>query len=137
MRVIENVRRQRASPDASWVVATFDTLANVLVNLDSESMRADTPQECPICGSDLPRNGRYPKMLCGDCMDQATDELGRRIEFANFDATGGFQAFYVHTGEPYRDHVCFVRGVRCCAHEAHFGGIVIQPIDPKSDPSDR
>jgi hypothetical protein len=61
-------------------------------------------------------------------MDQATDASGRRLEFSNVDATGGFQAFYRETGKPYHDHVCFVRGVRCCADEAHFGGIVIEPI---------
>jgi hypothetical protein len=69
-------------------------------------------------------------------MDQATDKSGRSLEFANIDATGGFQAFYSDTGEHYRDHVCFVRGVRCCADEAHFGGIVIQPINPLATPSE-
>ena len=51
-------------------------------------------------------------------------------------ATGGLQAVYSETGEPYLDHVCFVRGVRCCADEAHFGGIVVQPIKPSANPRD-
>ena len=85
------------------------------MNCDSDSTTADMCQDCPICGTKLPRNLRYPFMLCGTCMDQATDKSGRSLEFANIDATGGFQAFYSDTGEHYRDHVCFVRGVRCCA----------------------
>ena len=68
-------------------------------------------------------------------MAQATTESGRRLEFSNVDATGGFQAFYSETGEPYPSHVCFVRGVRCVADEAHFGGIVVQPSEfPRKTP---
>jgi len=88
----------------------------------------DTPQQCPICGTGVARDQRYPSKLCRKCVDQATDESGRSLEFSNVDATGGFQAFYSETGQQYPDHVCYVRGVQCCADEAHLGGIVVQPI---------
>lgn len=97
---------------------------------------ADTTQQCPICGASIPRNPRYPEMLCGACMDRATDEAGRGLTFSNIDGTGGFQAEYSETGEPYLHHVCFVGGVRCCADEAYAGGIVIQPIKPAAEPRD-
>ena len=92
-------------------------------------------QKCPICGAGVTADPRYPFKLCRKCIDQATDASGRSLEFSNVDATGGFKAVYSETGEPYPDHVCFVRGVRCCADEAHLGGIVVQPIKPQPKPA--
>jgi len=47
--------------------------------------------------------------------------------------SGGFQGAYADSGEAYLSHVCFVKGIRCWADEAKFGGIVIQPQpDPVS-----
>jgi hypothetical protein len=99
-------------------------------------VRDDPLQPCPICGAGVAVDPRYPLKLCRKCIDEATDRSGRKLEFSNIDATGGFQAFYLETGEPYHDHVCFVRGVPCCADEAHFGGIVVQPIKPPAKPGD-
>lgn len=93
----------------------------------------ESSQECPICEAALPQNLRYPFMLCGECMDLATDASGRKLEFSNLDATGGFQAHYADTGEEYPHHACVVRGVQCHADEAHFGGIVIQPLGSRGD----
>ena len=59
-------------------------------------------------------------------MFEATDEHGRRLSFFNVDMTGGFRAVYVDSGEEREGHVCYVRGVRCWADEARFGGIVIE-----------
>jgi hypothetical protein len=88
----------------------------------------ELPQQCPICGAGLAQDQRYPSKLCRKCVNEATDERGRKLEFSNVDATGGFVAVYAETGEPYPDHVCYVRGIQCCADEAHLGGIVVQPI---------
>jgi hypothetical protein len=84
-------------------------------------------QLCPICGSIQRQNPRYPHYLCRDCAAQASDEAGRLLEFTGLGC--GFRAAYADSGELRESHVCFVRGVRCWADEAHFGGIVIQPQD--------
>jgi hypothetical protein len=84
-------------------------------------------QSCPICGVIQRANPRYPRYLCRECADQAVDETGRRLHFTSLGC--GFQASYADTDELRDSHVCFVRGVRCWADEAHFGGIVIQTRD--------
>lgn len=81
-------------------------------------------QACPICGVSQRSNPRYPRYLCHECAEQAVDEAGRLLRFTGLGC--GFQAAYADTGELRDSHVCFVRGVRCWANEAHFGGIVIQ-----------
>lgn len=84
-------------------------------------------QQCPICGATQQRNLRYPRYLCPECAAQASDEVGRRLQFTGLGC--GFRAAYVDTGELRNTHVCFVRGRQCWADEAHFGGIVIQSKD--------
>jgi hypothetical protein len=130
------VRRLSAVAVAQPGVVGDNSIEDAFMNIDSDSGTPEMRQDCPICGAKLRQNLRYPLMLCGSCVDQASDESGRSLGFANIDATGGFQAFYSDTGEPYLDHVCFVLGVRCCADEAHFGGIVVQPIKRAANPSD-
>jgi hypothetical protein len=130
------VRRLSAVAVAQPVVVGDNSTEDALMNIDSDSGTPEVYQDCPICGASLRQNLRYPFMLCGACVDQATDKSGRSLEFANIDATGGFQAFYSDSGEPYLDHVCFILGVRCCADEAHFGGIVVQPINPTANPNE-
>lgn len=88
-----------------------------------------TSQPCPICGTGQRPNPRYPRYLCSECAAEASDESGRQLQFGNTSMSGGFQAFYVDTGEVRESHVCFIRGVRCWADEARFGGIVIQTHD--------
>ena len=60
------------------------------------------------------------------------DEHGRQVEFFNPELLGGFAAAYRDTGErlatPRDDQACLIDGVRCMAREAHFGGIVVEPI---------
>lgn len=82
---------------------------------------------CPICSKVQPRNERYPDCLCPDCVSLASDEAGGLLLFQNTSISGGFAASVADTGEAHDSHVCFVRGVRCWADEAHFGGVVIQP----------
>jgi hypothetical protein len=83
-----------------------------------------TTQACPICGANLRRNPRYPRYVCKACASQAVDESGRALTFAGLGC--GFQAAYADTGEQRESHVCYIRGVRCWADEARFGGVVVQ-----------
>jgi hypothetical protein len=94
---------------------------------DNEESQA--AQACPICGKAQRLNARYPRYLCRDCGAQATDESGRRLQFRNAALTGRFEAVYADTGDLHPSNVCFVRGIRCWADEARFGGIVIQTQD--------
>jgi len=89
--------------------------------------QSETTQQCPVCGAEQPPSPRYPRYLCPECVVLASDEAGRRLQFSNVDFGGGFQAVYADTGDLHPSHVCFVRGVRCHADEARFGGIVVQP----------
>lgn len=83
-------------------------------------------QECPVCHYPVPPTTRYPRLVCGLCMRETTDEKGRLLRFYNIDVSGGFRAEYADTGEPRAGHVCYVRGVRCVADEGYFGGIVVE-----------
>jgi hypothetical protein len=94
-------------------------------------------QACPLCGAAVPVNPRYPQALCRECAALAGDVRGRPLAFANESMGGGFEARYADTGEEYLSHECWVRGVRCWADEARFGGIVIQPIAPPHAPRDQ
>jgi hypothetical protein len=54
--------------------------------------------------------------------------LAAAIEFFNTSFGGGFGARCADTGEPRDSHACVIRGVRCRADEARFGGIVIEAV---------
>ncbi len=60
------------------------------------------------------------------------DENGRPLDLFNPELLGGFTAAYRDTGErldtPRDQRACVIDGVRCVAREAHFGGIVVQPV---------
>jgi hypothetical protein len=83
---------------------------------------------CPICGAPVLSSPRYPRRLCPACVLEATDAGGRPLRFANTDASGGLEARYADDDTRYTGETTFVRGVSCRAAEAHFGGIVVQPI---------
>ena len=83
---------------------------------------------CPICNQELNFNARYPNRICAACGDKATDIEGEKLAFGNISMSGGFEAFYVATSEPYNSHICYVNGIECVADEARFGGIVIEKI---------
>jgi hypothetical protein len=99
----------------------------------------DGQQRCPLCGASVPRSDRYPHRLCEDCVNLAADEDGRRLVFANESLSGGIVATFAADGAPYGERLtqsgftigyrCYVRGVKCIAEEARFGGIVLQPAD--------
>ncbi|PKO14360.1 MAG: hypothetical protein CVU39_15095 [Chloroflexi bacterium HGW-Chloroflexi-10] len=83
-------------------------------------------QLCPICSSEIPENPRYPQAVCHTCAAQAVSLNDRPVCFYNIDFSGGFRGEYADTHEPYPLTECFIRGVKCSAQEARFGGIVIQ-----------
>lgn len=88
-------------------------------------MEDDTP--CPICEKLVPKNPRYPRQLCSECVLEAVDASGNALRFYNTSLSGGFEARSAD-GTTTSEHTCFVRGVRCHADEAYFGGVVVQPV---------
>ncbi|XXT24593.1 recombinase family protein [Sorangium sp. So ce429] len=99
-----------------------------LVTADGSGM-PDGTHRCPTCGDPVEPWPRYPRAVCGICLHEATDEGGRPLEFFNTSIDGGFGARYADTREPRDSHACVIRGVRCRADEARFGGIVIQSVE--------
>jgi hypothetical protein len=69
--------------------------------------------------------------VCRDCQHESppVDGQGNPIDFFNVDASGGFLSITIIDGERVRgeEHVCYIKGVKCHANEARFGGIVISP----------
>jgi hypothetical protein len=120
----------RLHPEWEHFAALFNSLAHEkgarLVSADG-AFDPNPGQQCPICKIPVQPSSRYPQALCGLCLREAADEAGRLLHFHNVDMTGGFRATYSDTGEARDGHVCYVRGVRCWADEARFGGIVIEP----------
>lgn len=69
-------------------------------------------QYCPRCRLSIFKNSRYPKYLCGNCMELIVDNNGEKVEFSK--------------PEEYDSTVYYLDGVAYFAEEAHMGGIVIQ-----------
>lgn len=90
-------------------------------------------QRCPVCKDKVTKNQRYPRYLCRICAIQAADESGQPLEFRNTAISGGFEARYAQTQKIRRSHVCFVRGIRCWADEARYGGIVLQTFNDSDE----
>lgn len=86
---------------------------------------------CPICGKPGERSPRYPRYICVECGERASDAEGRPLWFTNVSVSGGFEAYYRDTNEPYNSHICYVDGIKCWADEAHMGGIVLSIYDAK------
>ena len=86
---------------------------------------------CPICTTKMDRMVRYPRSICGDCCtkENVKDASGNPVWFANSHPFGmGFVSLHTIDGTVVQkeEHVCYVKGVKCYAEEARFGGIVIQ-----------
>jgi len=86
---------------------------------------------CPICGKAGERSPRYPRYICVECAGRATDKDGRPLRFTNVSVSGGYEASYRDSGEPYESHICYVDGRKCRADEAHMGGIVVSIYDER------
>ena len=102
-------------------------------------MTVEPTARCPICGSEQQFSGRYPRLLCGACVDRATDAAGRPVTVHNTATLGGATGIYADgTHAPLENlgseilrekHVAeefYVDGIRCLSQEAHFGGIATQ-----------
>ena len=77
-------------------------------------------QSCPICLSPTRENPRYPQYICESCLADGIVVDGKLIPLSSADVYS-------------TNHVdCEVRGVRCRASEAHFGGIVVEPVGPEA-----
>ncbi len=85
-------------------------------------------QRCPICFNSVQPFARYPNYVCNDCCEKVVDRKGREVWFRNLDMWGGFEGVYADDGSPYDSNICFIKGMRCTAEEARFGGIVFQPV---------
>lgn len=86
--------------------------------------------KCPICSIKTELNPRYPNMLCVDCShgSNIVNRTGLRVKFY----TSPNKGFETGVITPSRreiiggnDHICYVKGYKCHADEAHMGGIVI------------
>lgn len=86
---------------------------------------------CVICGSSMTKWQRYPNAICDNHTNEMVDTDGNPVRYENEDIDGGFVSFHtIHNKVVTRkDPVCFVRGRKCIAGEARFGGIVIQHVD--------
>lgn len=88
----------------------------------------ESHKPCPICTGPPPDVPRYPHAVCFTCVGLATSLDGRPLGFSNLGVSGGFMAYHRDDDTTYRSHECLIRGVRCWADEAKFGGIVVQPL---------
>lgn len=91
--------------------------------------RSEYKQYCVNCKKSTFYNARYPKYICGDCVELLTDMEGRKVEYFNTELLGhGCQGYYVGTEqrEKYNSTICYIKDRKFYAEEARFGGIVIQ-----------
>jgi hypothetical protein len=81
---------------------------------------------CPTCGAPRTTMPREPMAICPTCVFEAVDEDGMPVRFHNTSMSGGFEA--LHYNRVSSQHHCWVRGQKCHADEARFGGIVIRRV---------
>jgi hypothetical protein len=114
--------RARAAAEARGVVWRGNAAAN------------EDEAPFPICAAPVMKWSRHPRMVCGVCVGEAVDRRGRSLKFSNTELLGhGFAASLPDGTEPEEPHVCFIRGVRCHASEARFGGIVVEVEDKSAN----
>ena len=87
--------------------------------------------KCPICELEIKyKLERYPNLICSEChkSNDIKDSNGFPVSFENESIYGGFISLHTIDNKlvSNKDHYCFVKGIRCYADEARFGGIVIQ-----------
>ena len=85
---------------------------------------------CVICESSMTKWQRYPNAICMNHTNETVDRDGNPVQYENKDIDGGFISLHTihNTVVTRRDPVCYVRGRKCIAGEARFGGIVIQYV---------
>ncbi len=118
-----------------WIVllARKEDIHELAARLDQYYLKKYFNHRCPICSTALEVFERYPRYVCPDCADLAADAVGRRLDFYNLGASGGYGAEYLDTHTEYMSHECYIKGIRCWADEARFGGIVIQKMDDSTN----
>jgi ADP-ribosyl-[dinitrogen reductase] hydrolase len=82
---------------------------------------------CPACGGKGRHIQRYFGAICRPCEKLVTDADGRPVNVSNEDIWRGVRVKSGDTVLP-KDTRLFINGIECQAREAHFGGIVIQPV---------
>ena len=89
--------------------------------------------QCPICLEKLDYYTlRYPKMICNNCSNSdIKDPEGNLVSFSNIDITGGFISLHTINNNiiEKKEHICWVKNIKCFADESRWGGIVIQTVD--------
>ncbi|MGN6239518.1 MAG: ADP-ribosylglycohydrolase family protein [Cellulosimicrobium cellulans] len=106
--------------------------AGALAPADAEPVRT---QFCPLCGTLVGWNPRYPRHVCAWCQADVTDEAGRAVSLTNVDFGGGYQAHYLDrspASDAVRSGRVWIGGVEHQARDARFGGIVVEPLDEPS-----
>ena len=84
------------------------------------------PQCCPICKKYVKSSSRYLNYICKKCILLASDENNKPVYFHNTEVSGhGCAGRYLSINKPYLSNTCYVKGIKCNAQEAYFGGIVI------------
>ena len=78
---------------------------------------------CPICETPLFFMERYPRAVCQSCSNDTVTLDLQPISFYNESHWGGFLS--VVNGSRGTSHDCYIRGIKCYAEEARFGGIVV------------
>jgi hypothetical protein len=85
-------------------------------------------QRCPICKEPVEPSSRYPRYVCVVCVASAESKDGQPVEAVNAEAWSGIELCLRDSGQPIDGDRLYIQGVECVAREAHFGGVVIQPI---------
>jgi ADP-ribosyl-[dinitrogen reductase] hydrolase len=111
-----------------WIeqLARKDDIIHLAERLEKFHLEHNYKHRCPVCNVHLIYKERYPRYVCNDCVEKATDKDGRPLRFYNQSISGGFAAEYADTREPYKGHDCYIDGIACYADEARFGGIVVE-----------
>ena len=94
---------------------------------------SETPGHfCPCCGAPQKAFLRYPWHLCNACCNSAVDGAGRRLDFSNESASGGFMFRYAGDGDDgwisCRAVIALIAQRPVHVTEARFGGIVAEPL---------
>lgn len=117
-------------PHATAEIARAHACKDTAIEWRGHTKPCDGEVPCPICAAPVVKSTRYPRHVCGACIAEAVDRQGRPVRFANTELLGhGFCATLLDGSETEEPHDCYIRGVRCRADEAYFGGIAVQVAD--------
>lgn len=89
----------------------------------------DHEQSCPICGTAVAYEPRYPQYICATCAENPVDKIGRSLVFYNSSMASPFKGIYLDNKEETDNDICYLKGVKCRASEGRFGGIIYQTVD--------